>query len=334
MNTPKPNLFQYGTKELTQDAVLTWFLQWADPTHAQSDPKLHECAQAVTRCLLGKPEDFVIHSVKTWQQWQNIDIVAEVNGNIALAIEDKTISAEHSDQLERYRSSMLGEYSNRPEFVCDFAYVKTGNESLKSLEAIKSRGWRVVDRLALLKILKAHPTDNNIAQDFTDYLQSLEDSTSCFNKRTDWPTDGWAVEGFCLELQRRLGTDWDWGWVSNPAGGFCACWNSGWSLNDLQVYLQFELGGAVEPKLTVRVAGDNITTELLYDLFSQMQSWAAGMGLVLEKPARFRPGGTSALAVVTNIWGESGWQKLDWEQLMENLQLVQKFVSQWVQSMP
>lgn len=329
MKISKPNLFQIGTKELAQDAVLTWFLQWADPVHAQTDPVLHKCAQVLTRCLLGESDDFVIHSVQTWRQWKNIDVLAEINGNIALAIEDKTGSAEHSEQLDRYRTAMKEEYESRG-FHCSYTYVKTGNESLKSLAGIVAKGWRIVGRSDLLRVLLAHPTENAIAQDFTSHLKNLEDMTQCFGQGQEWMKNGWAVEGFCLELQRQLGHDWDWGWVSNAAGGFMALYSTTWPHTVFrEVYLQFELGDLAEPRLTIRAAGDDITTEMLYKQLEELQSIATDRGFLLEKPSRFRAGGTSALAVLPDVWGAGGWQNLDWAQITQHLHETQEILSAW-----
>ncbi len=38
-----PNIFQFATKELSQDAVLGWLCAWADSKYKQEDaPELHE----------------------------------------------------------------------------------------------------------------------------------------------------------------------------------------------------------------------------------------------------------------------------------------------------
>lgn len=329
MKTSRPNLFQIGTKELAQDAVLTWFLQWADPAHAETDPVLYRCAQALTRSLLGESEEFEIRSVQTWRQWKNIDVLAEINGNIALAIEDKTFSTEHSEQLDRYRAALKQEYEPRG-FDCSYAYVKTGNESLNSLADIVAKGWHIVGRTDLLRVLAACPTENAIAQDFTIHLSTLEEMTLGYCQARDWMKNGWAVEGFCLELQRQLGDDWDWGWVSNAAGGFMALYSKPWSHPVFrEVYLQFELGDIAEPRLTIRAAGDDITTEMLYQQLEDLRLVANEKGLKVEKPARFRAGGTSALAVLPDVWGASGWQKVDWTQITQYLWKTRDILSAW-----
>ena len=38
----KPNIFDIATKELNQDAFITWLLQFADIKYQSADPKLNE----------------------------------------------------------------------------------------------------------------------------------------------------------------------------------------------------------------------------------------------------------------------------------------------------
>ena len=89
----KPNLFSIATKELSQDAFITWLLQWADDKYKKENEHL---------CLLGKEfakslikldkklnaENIKIAKVTAGRQWENIDIWAEINDDYALIIED------------------------------------------------------------------------------------------------------------------------------------------------------------------------------------------------------------------------------------------------------
>jgi hypothetical protein len=38
----KPNLFQFATKELSQDAFLSWFITWSDPCYKEINSELHK----------------------------------------------------------------------------------------------------------------------------------------------------------------------------------------------------------------------------------------------------------------------------------------------------
>ena len=41
----KPNVFDYATSELSQDAFLAWLFKWAEKDNEQYDKLLHDCAE-------------------------------------------------------------------------------------------------------------------------------------------------------------------------------------------------------------------------------------------------------------------------------------------------
>ena len=47
-----PNLFTYSTKELSQDAMICWLIQWADAKYAGVDDQLHRCGRDFVAALL------------------------------------------------------------------------------------------------------------------------------------------------------------------------------------------------------------------------------------------------------------------------------------------
>ena len=96
------NLFNFATKELSQDAFLRWlFESW-------KDKDLTPVVSALLKkfCLLSDDEN--ITEIKTWAQWRKIDITVYVDTDkrkLALFIEDKSFSGEH-DQLLKYNSAI------------------------------------------------------------------------------------------------------------------------------------------------------------------------------------------------------------------------------------
>lgn len=102
----KPNIFDIATKELSQDAFITWLLAFADDDNQQYDKELNLCAKEFVSMLIKKQiPNFneSILTVEAGRQWENIDVWAKVNNEYLIIIEDKTISSEHSNQLERYK---------------------------------------------------------------------------------------------------------------------------------------------------------------------------------------------------------------------------------------
>ncbi len=101
-NLEQPNLFNFATSELSQDALIAWLAQWADKKYEVTDKALHKCAQLFIKKLLGK-DNYQVTDVISGRQWENIDVWILVNSQYFIIIEDKKGTKEHSDQLERYK---------------------------------------------------------------------------------------------------------------------------------------------------------------------------------------------------------------------------------------
>ena len=73
----KPNIFNIATKELSQDAFITWLLQYADESCKEINKELHLCAQEFVRALIISQKgsfNEVISTVQAGRQWKNIDV--------------------------------------------------------------------------------------------------------------------------------------------------------------------------------------------------------------------------------------------------------------------
>src|SRR5262245_8217705 len=108
-----PNLFNFATSELTQDAFICWLASWADPALKVQDEALHVTATSFLACLLecGKgPLAAGCRSIQVRRQWNDIDVLLVVNGDTAIIIEDKTDTKDHSSQLDRYRKAVAAEF--------------------------------------------------------------------------------------------------------------------------------------------------------------------------------------------------------------------------------
>lgn len=90
----KPNLFNYATSELSQDAFLLWLLEWANPSNSEYDPELHLTAKVFLRRIIDVDDKFDIKSVVCKKQQYHIDVLAIVNNEIAVIIEDKINTQE------------------------------------------------------------------------------------------------------------------------------------------------------------------------------------------------------------------------------------------------
>lgn len=117
------NLFSFATKELSQDAFLSWFIANCN------DESIGEYSYSFINKLTGLKLDFFeqdIKEIKVTQQKHNMDIIVDfwtdlsdenkAKSHYVLVIEDKTTSDAHSGQLKKYADEVAKWNTNEKEF--------------------------------------------------------------------------------------------------------------------------------------------------------------------------------------------------------------------------
>ena len=150
MNSNRPNLFSYAAKELSQDAMICWLIAWAGQSDGGSseDEELRRCGLRFVRALLHHQRDEMdsidcVDKVEIHQQEQGIDVLARINGEHVLLIEDKTGTGDHSDQLSRYYKNVVEGHTKLGKVAEENLrpiYFKTGNQSLADERRIEEKG--------------------------------------------------------------------------------------------------------------------------------------------------------------------------------------------------
>lgn len=262
---PIPNLFNFATSELSQDAVLAYILAWADSEHSQDDR--HKLGRALIQSLANtslagrnnlKGENKLSEisglpdfgKVVIYRQYDKIDIVcfldpiygneenpSEVTGAAAaILIEDKTFTSEHNDQLNRY----LGFITDRSFIDLDKIYpvfYKTGLQANYNAEL--QAGFAKFSRGDMVKVFDGH--DLTIKSDtiLSQYKNHLKNLTAKYDQgRSKVPSgsvqqDWFAWQGFVdslAQLMPRANPHWQY--VPNAQGGFMGMW---WSFHDLEM---------------------------------------------------------------------------------------------------
>lgn len=336
----KPNLFEIATKELSQDALITWLLKYADKSCHSIDTALHLCAiDFVNQLIQKKHPDFKedIVKVEAGRQWENIDVWAEINNKYLIIIEDKTNTGQHSGQLNRYKKSAADWCSknNYEEPIC--IYIKTGNESQRDLNNIVKEGFHIFNRIDFINLLKNHNTiKNDIITEFKENLEQKEKTNRDFltKKIGEWKSPDF--EGFyqLLELEMEIK---NWHFVNNPNGGF---WNAllSWGyLDKYPTYLQLE-----ERKLCFKISThihdlDNIPmTENRGEVRNNTSHFilkkAKEFGFSeIKKPTRFGDGVWMTVAVVdSEFWLGNPDEFVDIKQVVKNLKKYLTFLKEKV----
>ena len=349
----RPNLFKYGRKELSQDAMICWLLAWADERYAKVSPDLHKAGQNFAKALFCKherPGPKSIHKVELEQQASGIDVLAWINGDLegingkyALLIEDKTDSHEHSEQLGRYHKLVLdgeawvGCKPIKPSEDRFFPiFLKTGNMSRADKAGVEARKleprYKVFERGDFLGVLKECDRGvSEIMDDFFNHLQKRERDSSSWESTppTDWSRTAW--EGFYRRLEEELGphietdniTDINWKYVPNQAGGFLGFWRYDYDADSGdEVYWQAE-----REKLCfkISVGGDGSWGERRWHWHERIVQAGESERMLLKKPARFGSGKTMTVAILNGDWRRSGSDgRLDLEKTVEVLNKAER----------
>ncbi len=348
----RPNLFDYATKELSQDAMICWLLKWADDRHANDGTaaELHACGRNFARALLGQHGSTPLPKTletKIFQQDKGIDVLAQIGPKHVLLIEDKTGTSEHGEQLRRYyRSVVNGETQLKsvPKQNVYPIFLKTGNQSVASDRQIEAhseefhRSFKIFNRNDFLSVLETYTGKHPTLLDYREYLRKKEDETNSFatwhvNERPHWPWSSW--EGFFRCLESSLEHS-DWGYVPNPSGGFLGFF---WKFTDLgtsghgaSIYLQLEVVPEDKERQKLCFKVGDAEKEHQQDLKWQWNSrvMKAGRGLV-DRPGVLRVGRTMTVGHWSREWLAFDDCVIDLAKTIQNLKAAETVLEEAVQ---
>ena len=349
MSQNVPNLYDFATSELSQDATLAYILSWAKPEYRKQYPSLNRLGERLLRSLIecaAKDNEELenitaIEQLEVGVQRDRMDVWAEINEQIFLIVEDKTDTNERPDQMRNHVDVVRG-YGKH--WIPAPVFVKTGNAS----KALLSSEYGIFLRKNLLQILESIPaTGNTIIEEFRRHLKQWERETQSYKSV---PHGKWcrrAIQGYYMALEEQLGNEEDdigWIYVNNPSGGFLAFWWARWSCpggqkNDsLLLFLQIESG----TRLTIRARacdGDNkpkVDSKLMYEVLRALEKFAKQerfSAITVDKAGRFRGGETAAVAQISfdrreGYLAEDDQGNLDMETTLERLKLVMELVDE------
>ncbi len=161
------NLFDYATKELSQDAFLRWFFENYDDRLLR--PIVVSFLRTFAKGAFADIKDEDIVSITTYAQDKHIDITVSVKlkGNDKeetryVYIEDKVLSGEHN-QLLRYNKVIDTSRSER-------IYYKTSLIDEDERERVKAAGWSIYDINDIASFFRRYRDKSDISDIFSDYV--------------------------------------------------------------------------------------------------------------------------------------------------------------------
>ena len=201
------NLFDFATKELSQDAFIRWFLEsYKDNTFRPI------IADFINYFSIGQedgrnpfnisPDDII--EIKTYSQVNDIDVsidiwLKNIDGHRTIVIEDKTSSQEHH-QLSNYNDSIAGwKYENglTPKQCVYKVFYKTHRIGKEELKRIDAAGWTPfgIREIYDFFIKYKSKTDSDILNDYIDHIDKIYNSYSSVSEElaSKWSPINWET---------------------------------------------------------------------------------------------------------------------------------------------
>jgi hypothetical protein len=320
-----PNLFRFATSELSQDAFLCWLLSWADTKHEKNFLHLHTVSKNLLTLIYQRagvkaPGDFF--NVEIRRQDGNIDVLCIINNAVAILIEDKAGSKQHSNQLERYKDYIFNELGFANDKVIP-VYIQTRDQS--NYHEVEKHGYLIIQRSDLLCIFesdygKEARLKSDILEEFSSNLRRIEDDVQSFKTLPPekWSRNSW--KGFYMSLQNTL-QDGNWDQVSNPSGGFLGFWWHFGGNKEYELYLQLE-----QEKFCFKIWVNDAKKRrnLRQHWFNQVVSKCPSHGLRARRPDRFGNGEYMTVAILDQefrIVGDNGL--IDMAEVLKIIQSAQ-----------
>lgn len=169
-------------------------------------------------------------------------------------------------------------------------------------------------------------SQNPQSEIYSEYLSNLlelqkeSESFTKYDKLNSWE----ATKGLYSYIEDHLETEWrHWDYVSNPRGGFLGMWFHFTPLasnKNCELYLQIEnyLNGKIN--LFIRIGREwerNIAS--LYRIFSVINDNSKKTDLIISKPAKYRVGEYTSVAIVNDVFVKKENGDLDLENLIKKL---------------
>lgn len=178
----KPNIFNYATSELSQDAVLCWMLDWANFDNKIMSDFAKDFIRLILELHPYEDQDLDnLEKVEIKRQYKNIDILVLLhfsNTIVPIIIEDKTYTKTHSNQLQRYYEIILKDQEGKSAIETPLGiYYKTGFIYDNEMKEVKERGYKVIGKVEMLDLMKQYigQADSDILKDYYQHISRLAD---------------------------------------------------------------------------------------------------------------------------------------------------------------
>lgn len=202
----RKNLFDYATKELSQDAFLRWFFENFEDE--QIGPIVVDFINYFSnrQCDSRKQFDLKykdIKDLKTYSQINDIDISIDFwsdrfDGHRTIVIEDKTDSEEHN-QLETYNSAIKNwNYGSMSSDECVYkVFYKTHAIEESELKRVEKAKWTPfgIEDIYSFFIKYLGKTDSDILNDYINHIKCIYECYKTVSPKLakEWNSINWET---------------------------------------------------------------------------------------------------------------------------------------------
>lgn len=196
-----PSLFDYATKELSQDAFFCWLFEWLHDDY-KGLPVYTYAIKLLSYITPNNLKDKIknIQTVEIKKQYKNIDFIVIINDELIYTFEDKIYTREHDNQLEKYKEFIAKVF---PDYIPVYVYLKTNLVWPEEIELVSAKHFLVLDIYKIRKILRG-TCNNNIYMDFLKTLDRHIAEIEAFEKEDidKWTYDNWM--GFIYSVSKHV----------------------------------------------------------------------------------------------------------------------------------
>jgi hypothetical protein len=313
-----PNIFNYATSELTQDAFIAWLTSWANSDLKIENEQLYNLGTEFLKSILAKQNIKLtrITNLDIKTQFHKIDVFVSFKMNdkqYAIIIEDKVRTSDHSDQLKRYRKHV--EHFTTSDVIIPI-FFKTGYHVNR--ESIKNKGYYFYDIKDFISVLtpKVNEIDNAILSQYFAYLLNLEkdfdkahNDTLLIENEPISQWEWWSWVKFFNDSNNNPQFNSGWGEVPNRREALLAFWYEGTHLNlkkegkDIEYSLYLDIQFIKEIRVSYRLGlkGNQLNIDLRNNIYNQLKSHLITNGIEVKRPHFKKAKNTVLLAPITNL---------------------------------
>lgn len=339
--TNQPNIFNYATSELTQDAFITWLLQWANPKLKTENELLHQLGSSFLQSLVAFQDIAIteISDLKIKQQFHKIDVFVSFKMNdctYGIIIEDKVHTTDHSNQLERY-STKISELK-----TCNVVvpiYFKTGYQvNLSRIIENNYHHYTVKDFLNVLTSEKIVAINNDVLSQYYSYLQKKEEhfdnaeieaNNYLIKPIKEWKW--WSCVRFFHDYKEYFNAGW--GEVANNREALLAFWFGGKELTSIDKRIGIYMDIVFKHdrlRVNYRIyLKDNvkINIQLRNDIYDGFLPFLIKSGIECRKAKYSHAKETMLLAEITNVDSD-----LNYIEFVKKIEFYQNALNEYADS--